>query len=76
MPILYGCTVMVLSGSYMVLQEGRKSWLPNLGVVAPYYLGKHRKESKERTLFVHNVERRRRIGEPQENLLQVPSRLS
>jgi hypothetical protein len=40
MPILYGYTVMVLSGPYRVLQEGRKSCLPNLGVVAPYYLGK------------------------------------
>jgi hypothetical protein len=26
MPILYGCTVMVLSGPYRVLQEGKKSW--------------------------------------------------
>jgi hypothetical protein len=37
MPVLYGCTVMVLSGPYRVLQEERKSCLPNLGVVAPYY---------------------------------------
>jgi ribonuclease HI len=29
-----------LSGPFRVLQEGRKSCLPNLGVVAPYYLGK------------------------------------
>jgi hypothetical protein len=40
MPILSGCMVMVLSGPFRVLQEGRKSCLPNLGVVALYYLGK------------------------------------
>jgi hypothetical protein len=43
MPALSGCTVMVLSGHYRVLQEGRKSCLPNLGVVAPYFLGETRK---------------------------------
>jgi hypothetical protein len=37
MPILYGCTVIVISDPYKVLQEGRKSCLPNLVVVAPYY---------------------------------------
>jgi hypothetical protein len=31
------------SGPFRVLQEGRKSCLPNLGVVAPYYLGESRK---------------------------------
>jgi hypothetical protein len=37
MPTFYGCMVMVPSDPYMVLQEGRKSCLPNLGVVTPYY---------------------------------------
>jgi hypothetical protein len=37
MPAHCGCRVMVLSGAYRVLQEGRKSCLPNLGVVASYY---------------------------------------
>jgi hypothetical protein len=54
-----GCTVMVLSGLFKVLQEERKSCLPNLGVVAPYYLGKPGKESKGRTLRAHVVGRRR-----------------
>jgi hypothetical protein len=60
MPILYGCMVMVLSGPYRVLQEGRKSCLPNLGVVAPYYQEKPGKRSKGRTLHAHVVGRRRR----------------
>jgi hypothetical protein len=55
MPTLSGCTVMVLSGPFRVLQEGRKSCLPNLGVVAPYYLGKPGKGSKGRTLRAHFV---------------------
>jgi hypothetical protein len=45
--------MMVLSGTYRVLQEGRKSCLPNLRVVAPYYWGKPRRESKGRTLRAH-----------------------
>jgi hypothetical protein len=60
MPELCRCTVMVLSGPYRVLQEGMKSWLPNLGVVAPYYLGKPGKGSKGRTLRAHVVGKRRR----------------
>jgi hypothetical protein len=43
----------------MVLQEGRKSCLPNLGVVAPYYLGKPEKGSKGQTIRAHVVGRRR-----------------
>jgi hypothetical protein len=39
MPILYGCTVMVFSGPYRVLQEGRKSCLPNLGDSLPITRG-------------------------------------
>jgi hypothetical protein len=64
MHILYGCTVIVLSGPYRVLQEGRKSCLPNLEVVAPYYLGKPGKESKGRTLRAHVVRRRRTWSRP------------
>jgi hypothetical protein len=60
MPALSGCTVMVLSGPFRVLQEGRKSCLPSLGVVAPYYLQKPEKGSKGRTLLAHIVGRRRR----------------
>jgi hypothetical protein len=37
MPAHHRCTVMVLSDAYRVLQEGKKSGLPNLGVLAPYY---------------------------------------
>jgi hypothetical protein len=47
MPAHRECMVMVLSGTYMVLQEGRKSCLPNLGVVAPYYLGKPEKGPRD-----------------------------
>jgi hypothetical protein len=50
MPVFYRYTVMFLSGAYRVLQEGRKSCLPNLGVGAPYYWGKPGKGSKGRTL--------------------------
>jgi hypothetical protein len=45
--------------AFQVLQEGRKSCLPNLGVIAPYYLGKPKKVSKGRTLRAHVVGRRR-----------------
>jgi hypothetical protein len=47
MPALSGCTVMVLSGPFRVHRERRKSCLPNLGVVAPCYLGKPKKGSNE-----------------------------
>jgi hypothetical protein len=46
-PALRRCTVMVLSGAYRVLQEGRKSCLPNLRVVAPYYWRKPGKGSRD-----------------------------
>jgi hypothetical protein len=59
MPILYRYMVMVLSGTYRVLQEGRKSCLPNLRVVAPYYQGKPRKGSRG-GLYVPNIVGRRR----------------
>jgi hypothetical protein len=60
MPILFGYTVMVLSGPFRVLQEGRKSCLPNLGVVVLYYLGKPGKGSKGQTLYAQVVGKRRR----------------
>jgi ribonuclease HI len=59
MPAPSGYTVIVLSGPFRVLQEGRKYCLPNLEVVAPYYLGKPGKGSKGGTLRAHVVERRR-----------------
>jgi hypothetical protein len=79
MPALSGCTAMVLSGPFRVLQEGRKSCLPNLGVVAPYYLGKPGKGSKGR-LYVPTLwgggggfgacpEGVPQVGEPQEKEL-------
>jgi hypothetical protein len=58
MPILFGCMVMVLSGPFRVLQEGSMSCLPNLGVVALYYLWKPGKGSKGRTLHAHVVGKR------------------
>jgi hypothetical protein len=60
MPVLYRCTVMVLLGAYRVLQEWRKSCLPNVEVGAPYYIGKSVKGSKGRTVHAHIVGRRRR----------------
>jgi hypothetical protein len=53
MPAYRGCTVMILSGTFRALQEGRKSCLSNLGVVAPYYWGKTGKGSKGRTPHAH-----------------------
>jgi hypothetical protein len=72
---------MVLSGPFRVHQEGRKSCLPNLGVVAPYCLRKPEKGSKGRTLRAHVVGRRRRtcpeLESPRRrNFVQVPPPLS
>jgi hypothetical protein len=69
MPALCRCTMIVLLGAYRVLQEGRKSCLPNLGVVAPCYWGKPGKGSKGRTLRAHMG--RRGLGACPEGVSQV-----
>jgi hypothetical protein len=86
-PVLSGCMVMVFSGPFRVLQEGRKSCFPNLGVVAPYYLGNPEKGPRG-GLYVPTLwggggglaahpEGMPQVGEPQEKeLCAGPSPLS
>jgi hypothetical protein len=71
MPALSGCTVMVFSGPFRVLQEERKSCLPNLRVVALYYLGKPGKGCKKGLGACPGLESPRR-----RNFVQVPLPLS
>jgi hypothetical protein len=56
---------MVFSGAFRVLQEGRKSCLPNIGVVAPYYWGNPKKGSKGRIYTCPQC------GEEEENLEHI-----